>query len=131
MATTGKSINFESEGRAVQVDLLYTVAAKRIVYVDGWLGLTVEAGDSGDSIALVTDDREYQFYVPDGLSVSMGDTVYVRINDLTGHVPDDTAYNTDGDNANDVALFKATSDKVTSGGTGNHYCTGISRLHKQ
>lgn len=112
MATTVAGTNnwFESDGKAVNVDLLYTVAKGSAIYVDAWLGLAGESGDSGETIALVADDREYMFTVPASLSVSKGDIVYVTIATVTGHYPDDEAYTTSA-GAGKWAFFKATKTK--------------------
>lgn len=114
---------FESDGKAVNVDLLYTVGKAEVAVVDGWLGIAGQSGDSGDQIALIVDDREYQFYVPSGLSVSKGDIVYLEVADVTGHTPDDTAYGTSA-GAGKIAFFKATADKDD-----NDLVTGIMLAH--
>lgn len=125
MATTvaGVYSHLESDGKAVNVDLLYTVAAKSVIYAEGWLGLAGDSGDSGDTIALVADDREYQFEVPTGLSVSKGDIVYITVATVTGHYPDDEAYGTSA-GAGKIAFFKATADKDA-----NDIVTGIMLAH--
>jgi hypothetical protein len=121
MATTvaGTLAYLESDGKAVNVDLLYTVAKGAVIYTEGWLGLAGSDGDSGDTIALVCDDREYQFEVPAGLSVSKGDIVYITVATVTGHYPDDEAYGTSA-GAGKIAFFKATADKDA-----NNVVTGI------
>jgi hypothetical protein len=112
MATTvaGTTNWFESDGKAVNVNLLYTVAKGSAIYVDAWLGLAGESGDSGETIALVADDREYMFTVPASLSVSKGDIVYITVATVTGHYPDDEAYTTSA-GAGKWAFFKATAAK--------------------
>jgi hypothetical protein len=112
MATTvaGSVSHFESDGKAVNVDLEYTVAKDSVIVVDGWLGLAGQSGDSGDTIALIADDREYQFEVPAGLTVNKGDIVYITVATVTGHYPDDEAYTTSA-GAGKRAFFKATADK--------------------
>lgn len=109
-AMTGENSYKESDGRAVNVDLLYTVDTGQVAYVDGWLGVMSASGDSGDERALDINPIERQFTVPSGLSVSKGDIVYIDITDLTGHIPDDAAYSTSA-GSNKVAYFKATADK--------------------
>jgi hypothetical protein len=106
----GEDTYKNSDGKAVKVDLLYTVKAKQVAVVDGWLGVTVGGGDSGDETVLELAQIERQFTVPAGLSVSKGDVVYIEVADLTGHTPDDTAYSTTA-GAGKVAFFKATMDK--------------------
>lgn len=121
MATTvaGKPAYFESDGQAVNVDLLYSVVKGAVIVADGWLGLAGGAGDSGDTIALIADNREYQFKVPSGLTVNKGDIVYVTVATITGHYPDDEAYTTSA-GAGKHAFFKATADKDA-----NNIVTGV------
>ena len=107
---TAVNTYFDNEGRAVDVALLYTIAAKDVVYIEGFLGISVAAGVSGGSAVVLVDHRAYQFTVPTGLAVAKGDTVYVDISDLTGHHPDDTAYSTTS-GAGLIALFKAVEAK--------------------
>lgn len=114
---------FESDGKAVDVDLLHTVTKGQVAVIDGWLGITAGAGESGEEIALIVDDREYQFYVPTALAVSKGDIVYIDVTDLTGHTPDSTAYSKTA-GANKVAFFKATMDQDD-----NDLVTGILLAH--
>ena len=103
---TGENTYHDNGGRSVEVDLTSTVAAHQVAYVDGWLGIAAGAGDSGDSVALIADHQAYQFTVPTALAVEKGDTVYVDITDLTGHLPDGTGY-AKASGSNLVALFKA------------------------
>lgn len=121
MATTvaGSKTYFESDGKAVNVNLLYTVAKDAVVYVDGWLGFSGDSGDSGDTIALTADNREYQVLVPSGLSVSKGDILYITIATVTGHYPDDEAYTTSA-GAGKRAFIKATAAKDA-----NNVVTGV------
>ena len=114
---------FESDGKAVDVLLTATVKAGQVAVVEGWLGITGASGDSGEYVALVVDDREYQFEVPSTLDVSKGDIVYVTVATVTGHTPDDGAYTTSA-GAGNVALFKATADKDD-----NNIVTGIMLAH--
>lgn len=125
MATTvaGSNAFFESDGKAVNVDLLYTVAKGAVIVAEGWLGLAGSNGDSGDTIALVADDREYQFKVPAGLTVNKGDIVYVTVATVTGHYPDDEAYGTSA-GAGKRAFFKATAAKDS-----NNIVTGTMIAH--
>lgn len=115
----GENTYLESDGKAVAVTLSAAVDKDQVAYVEGWLGIANQDGESGDVITLAVDRREYQFTVPATLSVSKGATVYVDVTDLTGHIPDDTAYYTAAD-TNRVALFKATAAKDA-----NNVVTGV------
>lgn len=116
---SGQDTYFDNDGKSVDVTLSHTVDSDQVAYVEGFLGILVRSGDSGDAAVLNIDRRAYQFTVPSGLSVSKGQTVYVDITDLTGHVPDDSAYSTTS-GANKIALFKALEDKDA-----NHVVIGI------
>lgn len=125
MATTvaGIASFFESDGLAVNVSLLYTVNKDAVIYVEGWLGTAGEDGDSGETIALIADDREHQFTVPAGLAVAKGAIVYITVATVTGHYPDDEAYTTSA-GAGKLAFFKATAAKDA-----NNIVTGIMIAH--
>jgi hypothetical protein len=126
MATTvaGNNSYFEGDGKAVNVDLIATVAKGAVIVADGWVGLAGGAGESGDAIALVADNREYQFLVPASLAVAKGAIVYIAVaTSVTGHYPDDEGYTTTA-GAGKVAFFKATAAK-----DGNNIVTGIMLAH--
>lgn len=125
MATTVAGVvnRFESDGKAVDVGLVATVVKGAVIYAQGWLGLAGGDGVSGDTIALVADDREYQFKVPAGLAVSKGLIVYITVATTTGNYPDDEAYTTSS-GAGKWAFFKATADKDS-----NNIVTGVMIAH--
>lgn len=116
---TGELSYKESDGLAVNVNLLYTVAALQVAVVDGWLGVAMEDGESGEIIALDISRIERQFTIPAGLDPAVGAIVYIEVADLTGHTPDDSAYSTSA-GAGKVAFYKATAAK-----DGNNVQTGI------
>lgn len=107
----------ESDGKAVTVSLSYSVDKTDVVVADGWYGIAADDGDSGDEIALSIAPREYQFEVPSGLGASKGDVVYIDVTDLTGHIPDDTAYGTTGGSGL-VPLCRCTEDQSDTTVTG-------------
>lgn len=116
----------ESNGRAVDVTLSAGAEDFTVLYADGFLGILQASGNSGETRSLnINSGEERQFRVPDGLSVSKGDTVYVDITDVTGQTLDDSAFSTNGAGTTPKKLFKATADKDTSGGAGNHWVSGI------
>lgn len=100
----------ESDGKSISVTLTATVEPNSLAVVDGWLGMAVRGGESGDSCALSLDPAVYQIELPTALSLTTGDLVYVNITDLTGNTPDDTAYSTSS-GANRVAAFKCVGDQ--------------------
>ena len=125
-----KTVHRDGNAHSIQRTLDGTVSAMQVVSDGVWAGINVESGDSGELRAWSIDGGIYQFYVPDGLSVNDGDIVYLELADITGNIPDDTAYSTTA-GAGKIALFKALEDKVTANGSGDHYVTGKSMLHLQ
>lgn len=125
-----KTVILDSAGNSFNKTLTYAVNGQELVVVGGAAGIPYEDAESGAQIALRADAAIYQWYVPDGLSVAEGATVYLEIADVTGHVPDDTAYSTTA-GAGKIALFFALAAKDTSRGSGNHYVVGRSLLHMQ
>lgn len=125
MATTvaGSVTYFESDGKACNVSLTAAVVKGAVIYADGWLGIAGGDGASGDTVACIVDDREYQFKVPAGLSVAKGQIVYITVPTVTGHYPDDEAYTTSA-GSNKVAFFRATAAKDS-----NNIVTGIMLAH--
>lgn len=115
MATGDAKIR--SNGKAVDVNLLYTVGANELAVVDGFLGIAGGSGDSGDTIALNYEQQEYQLEIPGTLSVAKGDELYIEVADVTGHTPDSTAYGTSS-GAGKVRFGRATSAHYT-GASGN------------
>lgn len=125
MATTiaGRAAYFESDGNAVNVTLSATVVKDAVIVAEGWAGIAGSNGNSGDIIACVVDDREYQFIVPAGLAVAKGAIVYITVATITGNYPNDEAYVTSA-GAGAVAFFKATAAKDA-----NNMVTGILLAH--
>lgn len=112
MSSVGRNSYKDSDGKAVEVTLSYTVEGNRqVVQVENLFGLTMDSGDSGDTIALEQDyQTTYQLAVPSGLSVSKGDILYIDTDQITGHTPDDAAWAvTFG--GNKVAVFRAVEAK--------------------
>lgn len=126
MATTvaGSATFFESDGKAVNVTLdAGDVVKGAVIVADGWLGIAGEDADSGETLALICDDREYQVEVPAALTANKGDILYITIATVTGHYPDDEAYTTTA-GAGKIAFMKLTSDKDA-----NNIVTGIMLAH--
>lgn len=107
----GKQTYKESDGQAVNVTLISDyVQNDQVIYADGWVGVNVDSGDSGDLRALDISMIERQFTVPTALAVVKGDVIYLTLANRTGNVFADNAY-TKTAGAGKVAFFKATSDQ--------------------
>lgn len=100
--------HLESDGKALQVTLSYPTENGAVAYVEGWLGISQQSGNSGDMIALEIVSREWQFSVPTALAVAKGETVYVDTAAVDTHTPPDAAYSKTAGSGK-IALFKATS----------------------
>jgi len=115
---------YESNGQAVNVNVVNAIEAGNIVYAQGWLGIAAARAASGDSLALSIAREEYQFYVPSALAVAKGDTVYITLASVTAEIPPDGAYSkTSG--AGKKALFKATAAQAISNDGVTYFATGI------
>jgi len=92
--TVGKSIHRRSMARAVTLELDYTIEHDQLVLVDGTLGLSVDSGDSGDSVALEREPQVIDIELPSALysTLAVGDKLYVVAANVTGHTLDDDAY---------------------------------------
>jgi predicted RecA/RadA family phage recombinase len=80
------------DGRSVDVTVTSSVVTGDLAFVENWLGVVPRDADSGESIALNIENCEYDMILPTALNLSKGDEVHVTITDLTGHIPDDSAY---------------------------------------
>jgi len=93
-------------GKALEVAFTSAVADGELAYIDGWLGMNVRDVESGDTGILDIEPAQWDVLLPTGLSLSKGDEIWVDVTDLTGHIPDDTAFSTSA-GANKVRWAKA------------------------
>jgi len=107
---SGDKTYFDNDAKSVNVTLTAAVAKDKLCVVQGWVGIASSDGAIGETIALVCDDRAYQFTVPAGLAVAKGAIVYLTTATVTGHYPDDAAYVL-APAAGTIALFKAMEAK--------------------
>ena len=101
---------FYSDGKSVTLALTATVVVDQVAVIGGWVGVTNESGDSGESVSLDIGLVERQMIVPSGFSPAIGDIIYITIATITGHTPDDAAY-TNSAGAGKIALGKVTVAK--------------------
>lgn len=119
MATSAPPKGPARDGKAVNVLLTSTVVKNDLVYAQGWLGIAGSAGVSDDSIALAIDMREYVIDVGAGLSPSVGDTIWVGVTTLTGHLPTLSGWATSS-GSNRIRAFRVVTAKDT-----NNLCHAI------
>lgn len=119
MAASNAKIHLYGTGKAVVVTVNEAVLKGELINAQGWIGIAAGDASSGQSVALIVDNREYQFTVPAALTVNKGDIVYIDKTAVAVNHPTDAAWSTSA-GANRVALFKATADKDT-----NNVVTGI------
>lgn len=97
-----------SDGKAVEVTLTATVAKGDVLLLDKFFGIAMEAGVSGDIIAIEIAQREHEIAIPEAVSAAKGDVLYL---DASGVI---TATNTD------TPFLKVTKEKDA-----NNYVWGI------
>lgn len=90
----GTDVHRRSYGRAFEVTLDATVLANQIAIVNTVVGLTVQSGDSGETVVLEREDRVIEVELPSAFysSLSVGDKVYLVLANITGHTLDDDAW---------------------------------------
>ena len=105
----------ESDGRAVHVGLLYTVAADTLVYADGFFGVAEKGGSSGDTIALSIESVEYQIELPSGLTPTKGAILYAAA--PSGYTSNEvqSADLSTSSGSGKVPVFKVTGVKDSAG----------------
>lgn len=102
---------FRSDGKAVEVTLLETKAKGSLVLLEGFFGITMQSGSSGDTVAIEIAQRENELLIPADVTANKGDVLYLT----PAGVIDDT----DNSGAN-VAFLKVTKAKDA-----NNYVWGI------
>lgn len=69
--------SMRSDGKAVDVELTSTVEKDSPVYVDGFHGIAMTDGSSGDTIAIEIALREHEIEVGAGITATKGDILYI------------------------------------------------------
>jgi hypothetical protein len=100
----------ETDGQSVDVTLEHTITGEKPILVDGIAGLPFESGDSGDTRAIRADGAVYRVQIPAGLTVAIGDTIYVTIASVSEHEIPDAAYTTSS-GAGVVPFLRVLSEK--------------------
>lgn len=117
-------------GRTINRTLEATVSLKQLVVDTHFVGISQATGVSGDLSAWLVDDGTYMLWVPDALSVSEGDVIYIERANRTGNIPDNDAYSTSS-GAGKTPAFIALADKNTANGSGDHWVLVKSLLADQ
>lgn len=68
--------NLRSDARSVTVTAPEDITKDSVVVAEGWFGIAMADADSGDSVALAVDQREYEIDV-DSLTAAKGDILYI------------------------------------------------------
>lgn len=69
--------SLRSDGKAVEVTLVETTAKDELVLLDGFFGITMAAGSSGDTVAIEIAQRVHELTLPEGVTADKGDLLYV------------------------------------------------------
>ena len=67
-----------SDGKAVEVVLTADTEKGTPVYLDGFHGITLERGDSGETVAIEVAQREHEITVEEGVTADKGDILYIH-----------------------------------------------------
>jgi hypothetical protein len=81
-----------SDGKAVEVTLLSTKAKGQVVLLDGFFGITMQAGSSGDTVAIEIASREHEILVPSGVTAAKGDVLYLSSAGVVTNTISDTPF---------------------------------------
>jgi len=65
------------DGKAVDVELTTYKAKGSVVLIDGFFGITMAAGSSGDTVAIEIAQREHEIAIPTNLSAARGAILYL------------------------------------------------------
>lgn len=99
-----------SDGKAVDVTLTEAKEKGSVVVLDGFFGITMASGSSGDTVAIEIAQREHEIAVPADVTANKGDVLYLT----SAGVIDDSS------KAGNTAFLKVTVAKDS-----NNYVWGI------
>lgn len=71
------TVTLRSDGKAVDVELTETTAKGEVISIDGFFGITMAAGSSGDTVAIEIAQREHEISIPGELTANRGDILYL------------------------------------------------------
>jgi len=97
-----------SDGNAVEVELVEALPKGSATYLDGFAGITMQAGSSGETVAMEIQQREHEINI-DRLTGAKGDIIYM-----------DAATRVVSNDSSDIPFMKVTSAKDA-----NDYIWGI------
>lgn len=81
-----------SDGKAVDVTLNKTVSKGDVVLQEGFFGITMQAGSSGDTVALEIAQREHEIQVPANVTAGKGDVLYLDASGTITNSSSDTPF---------------------------------------
>lgn len=102
----------ENDASAVDVLLSFPTEGRSLAYVNNWIGVTGQSGNSGQTVAMSIHEVAYQLEVPSGLAVANGDILRVDLTAVTTtHTIPASAINKNAASGTNVTAFKAMSAK--------------------
>ena len=112
-----KTFYKDTDGKAVDFTLSYTISGEKPILVNDIPGFPSESGDSGDMRSITADGGVYQWQAPAALSLSIGDTVYVDVSEVSGthEIPDAAFTTTSG--AGNVPFLRVLEEKDSNNWT--------------
>lgn len=66
-----------SDGKAIDIVLTEVVEKGSVVLYNGFFGITMASGSSGDTVAIEIAQREHEIAIPEGLTANVGDILYL------------------------------------------------------
>lgn len=68
---------FRSDGKAVEITLLSVKQKGSVVVLDGFFGITMQSGSSGDTVAIEIAQREHEIAIPADVVAAKGAVLYL------------------------------------------------------
>lgn len=81
-----------SDGKAVEVVLTGTTEKGTPVLLDGFHGITMEDGTSGETVAIEIAQREHEIVVGASITAAKGDILYIQTNGTVNNTASGRAF---------------------------------------
>lgn len=81
-----------SDGKAVEVVLTADTTKGTPVLLDGFHGITMADGDSGETVAIEIAQREHEIVVEAGVTATKGSILYIDTDGVVGNTNTDRAF---------------------------------------
>lgn len=106
-------------GKAADVTITSAVETGDIFVADGFAGINPRDAESGDTVAMNIEVAQFDVLLPASLSLTKGDSIWLNTADVTGHIPNDTAWGTSDGGAGWILYGRALTDQNSTTGQVN------------